>query len=67
MDDPNYADDPTVQMDDPRAVQDDPQNGSSTRKSTNGQGFDDVDDMDDKNQTISGSAENDSSLYEVEL
>ena len=67
MADPNYVDDPTVQMDDPRTVQDDPQRGPSTRKTSNGRGLDDVDDMNDKNQTFSGSDENDSSLYEVEL
>jgi hypothetical protein len=67
MGDPNYVDDPTVQMDDARTVRDDPQKGPSTRKTSNGQGLDGGDDVDDKNQTFSGSDENDSSLYEVEL
>ena len=67
MGDPNYVDDPTVQMDGPGTVQDDPQKGPSGRKAANGQGLDNGDDLDDKNQTFSGSEENDSSLYEVEL
>jgi hypothetical protein len=67
MRDPNYVDDPTVQMDDPRTVQDDPHKRPSVRKAANGQGLDNGDDIDDKNRTFSASDENDSSLYEVEL
>ncbi|MBM4289755.1 MAG: hypothetical protein FJ135_16720 [Deltaproteobacteria bacterium] len=68
LDDPKDSDDPTVQKDDPRTVTDDPQKRPSTRKSTNGEALDDMDDRGDKKQTFSGNDENDSSsLYEVEL
>jgi len=67
LDDPKGLDDPTVHLDDPRTIPDDPQKRPSTRKAANDIGLDDVDDVGDKNRTLSKSEENELSLYEVEL
>ena len=67
MDDQECSEGPTVQMGDPETVADDPQKGPSTRKSTNGEGSDDLDDEGDKKKTFPGNDENDFPLYEVEL
>lgn len=60
MDDPKS-------LDDPRTIPDDPQKRPSTQKVTNGNGLDDVDDVDDKKHTLSKADDEGLPVEEVEL